>query len=77
MVAPRTSNYRLNTAVILQVDKNNSKVLEAGSYVRPIDLQYVPDHVTDRWKYFSESSEVFAYTKFGIIPILKSSIEEI
>jgi hypothetical protein len=46
-------------------------VLPAGAFVRPIDLKYVPKHVIEdrRWSSFNEKTEVFCYTRVGIIPI--------
>lgn len=73
----RTPNYRLIQDHTVSSGSGlmgaDYKTLPAGSYVRPIELSYVPPHVKEdsRWKYFNKELEVFAYTKFGIIPIPK------
>lgn len=48
-------------------------ILPEGTFVRPIDLKYVPKHVVeaDLWRYFNSDKEVFCYTRLGIIAIPK------
>lgn len=55
------------------------KVLPIGSFVRPIEPQYVPKHVIDdeRWRWFAPKVEVFAYTSQGIIVIPRNIIREV
>lgn len=55
------------------------KVLPAGSFVRPIEVQYVPKHVLDKTQYrsFNKDVQVFCYCKYGIIPIDKSKFREV
>ncbi len=55
-----------------------SSCQRAGTFVRPIDLKYVPKHITDdeRWKYFDKNTDVFCYYSGGIVPIPKALIRE-
>lgn len=76
----KTPNYRLTDAVSLPSGsyRDGDKDLSAGDFVRPIELVYVPKHVVDdeRWKWFNKETEVFCYTKKGIVPIPKFKIRE-
>lgn len=71
----RTNNFRLIQDYTIPAAYSSFtgdfKVLEAGSYVRPIEYMYVPIHVIDdkRWKYFDKILEVFCHTKYGLIPL--------
>lgn len=57
----------------------DSKVLKVGSFVKPIDLYYVPKHCFNSRAsmYYDSKRDVFCYTSFGIIPIPKTKIREI
>lgn len=58
---------------------NDSKVLESGTFLRPILRQYLPVHVKDdpRWRYFMPDNDYeFCYTRYGIIPVPKKQIME-
>lgn len=75
----RSPNYRLKEDFHLSTGSwgSDTKVIPAGSYVRPIELTYVPQHVVDdlRWRYFDPKLEVFCYVKaLGIVPIPKKHI---
>lgn len=52
--------------------------LPAGSWVRPIQIQYVPKHVTEdkRWSNFDPKSEIFVYCRFGIIAVPLNIVKE-
>jgi hypothetical protein len=75
----KTPNYRLTEPVSLpskgRVGDND---LQAGEFVRPIELVYVPKHVLDdeRWKWFNKDTEVFCYTRKGVVPIPRYKIRE-
>jgi hypothetical protein len=57
----------------------NEKVLESGTFVRPIELAYVPKHIRDnpmnRW--FDAEKEVYVYCSFGIIAIPKNIVRKL
>jgi hypothetical protein len=76
---PRSSNYRLKEDFYFGStygSYQDGKKLPAGTYIRPIDLSYVPNHVINdqRWRHFNSELEVFCYTRFGIIPIPKTYV---
>lgn len=54
------------------------KTIPAGTFARPIELAYIPQHVLDdpRWQYFSKETEVFVYTRYGIIPVPRRILRE-
>ena len=74
----RAPNYILIAPHTFGISPMDSKTLEAGTFVRPIELCYVPKHVLEdkRWRGIGPDF-VFAYTRYGIIPILKSRIKEV
>lgn len=79
----RTPNYRLNTDFSYSASPGmwanmDQKVIPAGSYVRPLELTYVPKHVVEdkRWEFFNKDLDVFCYTKNGIIPIPRAYLSE-
>lgn len=73
---PRTPNYRLNSDLVVQQGYHSNKVLPSGSYVRPLELHYVPQHVLDKYLGFDNKQHVFCYTHFGIIPIARYLLRE-
>lgn len=72
----RTPNYRLTSDVVVQFDKNDFVILPGGSFVRPIQLYYVPNHVLEFWPGVDGQYHVFAYTHYGIVPIPRSQVME-
>lgn len=77
----RSPNYRLKEDYHLSTGKwgSDTKTIPAGSYVRPIDLCYVPNHVLEdtRWQGLDLKNHVFCYVKLlGIVPIDKSVIRD-
>ncbi len=74
----RTPSYVLVQAVSISYGPMDYKILDAGTYISPLQYCYVPQHVIDDPfnKYFNADTEVFAYTKFGIVAIPKRSIRE-
>lgn len=53
--------------------------LPAGTFVRPLSLEYVPKHILEDKanKYFNPDMEVFCYTRYGIISIFKNAVLEV
>lgn len=77
----RTPNYVLSEPFIYSVYGHgpmDSRTLEAGTFVRPIELYYVPKHVTEdpQNRGFDKAKEVYCYCHFGIIPIPRKIIRE-
>ncbi len=79
-MSERTSNYCLVSDH--SYNQGNSRydlrILSAGTFVRPLELNYVPKHVIDdeRWKAFDKTKEVFCYCRYGIVPIPRNLIRE-
>ena len=75
-----TPNFILKEPFTLSCGQSHldDRVLEAGSWVRPIEFCYVPKEVKEdpRWKYFDKNTEIFCYTHWGLIPIPKKSLRE-
>ena len=67
-----TPDYVLTEDYNHYVGPHDTRILKAGSFVRPIEFEYLPKHITDNkdnaWaaKYSSKS---FCYTFYGIILI--------
>lgn len=55
-----------------------TKTLLAGTFVRPIDKYYIPQHVKDKTehKFFNEDLEMYCYTPHGIILIRKNKMRK-
>lgn len=75
---PRTPNYVLDRPHTFYRGGHDSRTLPAGSFVRPIELKYVPAHILDdeQWRWFNKEREVFCFTRYGIIPIPKEYLRE-
>lgn len=56
---------------------HDPKIIPAGTFVKPIDIMYVPLHVKERWKYFKPGIEVFVYSSHGMFPVLKRIVREV
>lgn len=61
---------------MVERDKYDVKMLPANSFVRPIDIKYVPQHCLDRFPGFDSKYQVFVYCRYGIVPIPKNQIRE-
>jgi hypothetical protein len=68
----RTPDYRTTEDFNLGTGMD-PKILPAGSFVRPVDLKWVPKHLVESpdHRFFNEEREVFAYCRFGFIVIPK------
>lgn len=70
-MATSTPDYVLTEDHNVTYNSTEGKILLAGSFVRPIEIQYVPKHITDsafgRW--FNKNTEIYCYTRYGIVPI--------
>ena len=55
-----------------------TRMLEKGAFVRPVELRYVPIHVREdkRWKNDPNNTKVFCYTSKGFICIPKKAIRK-
>lgn len=74
-----TPNYVLSVEVILRYSSHDSKILAAGTFARPVELQYVPKHVIEdkRWAGFDKELDVFVYTSLGFIAVHKKNLRKL
>lgn len=74
----RTPNYVLTRDFMVAQNGRDYKKLPCGSFVRPIELRYVPQHVIDDPlnTFFDVKLEVYCYTRYGLISIPKKDIRE-
>lgn len=73
----RSPNFILSMP--LQITHRGSSVtLPYGTFIRPINDEYVPRHVFDKPenKWYNSETHLFAYTWFGIIQIPKDAVKE-
>lgn len=58
---------------------SNERTLPAYSFVKPINIRWVPQHVLDDvdGKWFTPSKEIFCYCSGGIIVIQKDKIRKV
>lgn len=58
---------------------HDARTLPKGSFVRPIDLSYVPKHVLEQNEHrvFDPNSHAYCYTRFGIVIIPKAYYREV
>lgn len=74
----RTPNYTLGGPFKHSKGPHDEITLPIGSFVRPLDISYVPKHVLEdpEWRYFNKDLEMFCYTSKGIFVIPKYLIRE-
>lgn len=72
------TDYILTEEVTVYAPLGKSKVLPAGSFVRPIRYEYIPQFIKEdsNFSSFDPEVHVFCYTHFGITLIKKSIIRE-
>ena len=71
-----TPNYVLNEIHHVGFGAD-AKVLKPGVFARPIELRYVPKHITEENIFFDEASTVYCYTFIGIVPIPRNKLREV
>lgn len=76
MATVRTPNYQLSEDYTYFVGAMDTRTLPQGTFVRPIELTYVPKHITEGNKIFSKDTEVYCYTRYGILAIPRKIIRE-
>lgn len=77
-----TPNFVLDQDYETQV-KGASKTLPAGSFVRPIDIYYVPKHIIEQDEEqpyvfrFRADSDLWCFTHYGILKIPKKLVRKL
>lgn len=68
----------LTEEVHINITSHDTKILPAGAFIRPLEYEYVPKHIIDSnlWKFFNKETEIFCYTRYGIVAIAKKIIRE-
>lgn len=68
-----TPNYLTTEECSFVLNDNiwEKKILPAGTFVRPIDVRWLPNHIKESssFRWMNDATEVFVYCKFGIILI--------
>lgn len=74
-----TPDYVLVEEYVISTGPGDPLRLPRGTFVRPIEKQYVPKHILDdpRYKYFTPETEMFIYCYFGIIVIRKELVRRV
>lgn len=72
----RAPHYGITEEYPISVNAQTRKVLPAGSFVRPINIEYVPKHILKENPDLNQKIWVFCYTHYGIVPIPREIVEE-
>ncbi len=77
----RTPNYITTQEITMDFGPQDRRVIPAGSSVRPVEEQYLPKHIVDKWRceYTGEvvpKDKVFVYCRYGFWPVKRTSIRE-
>lgn len=67
-----TPDYVLTKGFEHKIDLHTDPVvLKAGSFVRPIEYRYLPNHIKDTndCRINEWSGKIYCYTHYGLIPI--------
>jgi hypothetical protein len=74
-----TPNYITMLEYVVGRHTFDEKVLPVGTFVRPIDPVYLPDHTkeTSDYKWFDNKKEVFVYCSCGIVLLPLSLIRRV
>jgi hypothetical protein len=76
----KTPNYKISEDFSFVCnDLWDKKIIPAGTFVRPIELQYVPQHIKDWFfhKFFDEEKEIYVYCSYGMIAIPRKLLREV
>lgn len=75
----RAPDYALMEDFTYKVGLWESKVMPAGTFLRPVELCYVPKHVVDdsRWSRYDKINDIFCYSSYGFIPIPRKLIRQV
>lgn len=76
IVRGRSQNFITQESHSFAQGMYDTKIIPAGTFVRPIEYCYVPKHVKDdpRWRHFDQKTEIFCYCSYGMVPILREKI---
>lgn len=74
----KTPNYILMTEVRIEYGPQDTKIVPAGSFVRPVLFEYLPSHVKEakQWLPFNKAKEIYVYCRWGFIKVQLEKIRE-
>lgn len=72
-----TPNYILKRRFVFEIGAQDMIILDPGTFVRPLDIYYVPKHIKERHPLLNLEKEVYCYGSFGIIPIPRDFLREV
>jgi hypothetical protein len=69
----------LSEDVAIYITSSEHKTLKEGTFVKPIEPQYVPKHVKDDplRRVYDGTKDTYCYTPYGIFPVPRKSIREV
>lgn len=75
----KIQDYCTSEKVVIIIDWNDSLTIPEMTFVKPIEIRWVPKHVVEnpRWQSFNPDKDVFCYCHYGIIPIPRSKVRKI
>jgi hypothetical protein len=73
----KVPTYMTNEPVTFGLTWRDEKKLPSGTFVKPISLKYVPQHVKEKWTNYDSKTQEFCYTSAGIIPIPRKAIIQV
>lgn len=59
------------------ISRGDTITIPKGSHVVPIDERWVPKEILEQRNIFNATSEIFIYTKFGIVAVPKAIVRSI
>lgn len=74
-----TPNYVLVEDYSYVIGPQDTRVLKAGSFVRPVEFCYLPTHITKELssqRAVKFEDKVFCYTFYGMLPIPKKLLRQ-
>lgn len=75
----KTPNYVTTEDCKLDQGKFSAKILPVGTFVRPINNEYLPRHIKESDMYFwiKTGEYVYVYCSYGIVLIPKDIVREV
>lgn len=65
-----TPEYVTTQEYVVKI-RGAEKTLPAGSFVKIVSSQYVPDFTKETYPTFFESNDCYCFTAFGLVPLPK------
>lgn len=74
----RIPEYRLRKDYIHSLSIQVSVTIPAWSFVKPVELKYVPEHIKEKFevRFIDEATHVFCYTRYGFHLLPRRILEE-